>query len=195
MPSNDPTILIILSEIIVIQTIIIIGAATFYIINKKKNKKQIEESIRDFKESRNERVKTLTTAYEKHGNENVNELIEDILDKETAFHSTISNMFYKNKISEFLTIKKSIYEMVIPYEKLSESAQKEEIIVETSNADSEPDIDNAINELLSENTDYINDIDPALDLSGNTEDLGIAEIPDELLNNNTIDSDESNQSK
>lgn len=193
MASNDPTILIILSEIIAIQAIVIIGAVSYFIVNKKKKKSLIEKSTHEFKENRTKRLELLTKIYEKSTPKNIDKFIDNILDKELTFHTSISNIFYKDKISEFITIDKSIYEMVIPYEELSESPQKEETNTEPSSDTTVPDIDNAIDELLSESLDDKNDINPALDLSGDTEELGIAEIPDELLNNDSMNPDKSNK--
>jgi len=195
MASNDPTTIIILAEIIAVQTVILIGIGVFAFIQKKKKAKILEASTLAFKENSADRTQLLKTTFNGLAGENINAITEDIVAKEVEFHRHMSNIFYKNDLAGITELDQAITDMVAPYAQLASSTTTagDNTPKQEPNA---PDVDNAIDELLSDDEEDTKD--PALDLSDATSEKdnepGIAEIPDELLNSDTIVENDSSAS-
>jgi hypothetical protein len=196
MASNDPTTVIILAEIIAVQTVILIGIGIFAFIQKKKKAKILEASTLAFKENSADRTQLLKTTFNGLAGENINTITEDIVAKEVEFHRHMSNIFYKNDLAGITALDQVITDMVAPYAQLASST--------TTAGDNTPKqeptapaVDDAIDEFLSDDEEDTKD--PALDLSDATSEEdnepGIAEIPDELLNSDTIVEDDSSASE
>jgi len=198
MDSTDPTAIIILSEIVVIETIIIIVFAISFFLKKKKSITQLKEIIRDHEKNTQNRKSELKSTYStilKLQNSNPEKVIDDLIEHETKFFQNVIKTINTNNISSIRLIDEKIHDLVSPYVQLiptdtseSTSSEKEESPV--------PDIDSAIDDLLSDEADDAEG-DPALDLSEELESEDkIEEMPEELLvdTNTSIPSSEDDPS-
>lgn len=190
MPSEDPSSLIILSEIIIIETIIIIGFLSLFFIKKKKKTQRLKELVGDHEKNQEKRRTFLKETYSGllNGEEgDLAKIVDNLIVHETTFYQEALETFNNSEIKNVEAFAEKINTLVSPYaqftkidnEALSPGPSEEDSIV--------PDIDSAIDDLLADEADDATG-DPALDLSETPDsDDEIAEIPDELLSEDSAD--------
>jgi len=199
MASTDPTAIIILSEIVFAETVIIIGVAVFFLIKKRKLLKLFKSKIDNFDNNLVDRKSSLKSTYSAlpHLDESgLLPIIDGLVKNESQFYKLTLDAFSKNDLTFIDNLDEQLFTLVEPYSqfipketlKTDETEEEESII---------PDVDSAIDELLSDDTDE-EEGDPALDLSESIDtdksDDEMAEIPEELLSG-TASSDASSEAE
>lgn len=196
MSNASVTTIIILSEIILIETVLIIGWIAYMLFKEKKKASNLDKLLKSFMSGTDNRKSQLAEAYKKPESITDDEykiILQGITDSELhLFKYFIAAAYSKNTNAldalSTETQKVAMSPTAFFSEKDSPNNQPD---------DSTPDVDvdNAIDELLSddENIEFDEDKDPALDLSGpetqSNESIDetalpddeIAEIPSELL--------------
>lgn len=176
MPSNDPTALIILSEIVLAETTIIIVYTLFSIIKKRSRSKYLSEmltKVSDNKDSRKSSLKAIFKSISGLSEEKLNEITEGITLKEQEYYQSLANVLHSNKTSLYGDIVDSVNQLVKPYEMLVSGSSSGNTGNKTEAESKDYNVDSAIDELLEDA-----DADPSLDISNTSE---IEEIPDDLL--------------
>lgn len=195
MAEQDPSMTIILLEIVVAQTILIVGYIVYTIIRKRKRSALLKKIIIDAYENMGSRKEMLATGLAGLSTDKYESFAASLSQHEVDLYEYIVNTIHSNKNQDLQELKNAIDGLFKPYSGESDSQQapaaespgelsKEEPII--------PNVDQAIDDLLGETEqepviDIEEDASPELDLS---DDGGIAEIPDDLLEINTGDETE-----
>jgi len=181
MASVDPTAVIILSEIILIETLIIIGVVAYLIFHKKKTSNKLKGLLEEYNNAEIDRKSSLKKTFSSFPHLEANDIdpiVENIANNEKQFFHYTVNAFSQKSLSSLDNLHAEIYTLVAPYAEFTQKAASQ------PRAEDKPiiaDTDTIIDELL-EDTNDIEEGDPALDLSKSAEEM--AEIPDELLSAN-----------
>lgn len=185
MTSADPTAVIILSEIVALETIAIFSAIILLIIKRRKKTKHISETLKRIDEETQNRKAYIANAFagkDSSPDESINTISESVVNAENAFYENILKAFFSQRILVIDEIDSFVRELTLPYEQFANIPSPDN---KGGNEQSHhpADIDDAIDELLTDDGDGATD--PALDLSaiGSMQDNenDIAEIPDDLL--------------
>lgn len=183
MNSEDPTLVIILSEIIIFQMLIIIAIISFYILKNRKKAKllgtistKVTEEVNDRKQVIHNSLKGLPSI----SDNKLKAVAQTAVKGEMEFYQYIIDLLHSNKIQPIEAIKESVENLVSPYLQLasgdgggssSDNTDTGEPII--------PNVDDAIDDFLGDDDDDDeSNKDPEFDLSKQDE---IAEIPDNLL--------------
>lgn len=193
MASVDPTSVIILAEIATLQAIIIVATITIYIIKKRKKSLLLSKTLKRLEEGRQKRKELIEKSFcgiNNITNEKMHKISDSIIESEALFYSNVINAFFSNNTAIINEIDTHVEELTLPYKEFATNPASENTEV-VNEDDTTLDVDDAINELLSDNSE--NPADPALDLSTNNtneknEDV-IAEIPDDLLSDTELTPD------
>lgn len=185
MTSADPTAVIILSEIVALETLTIFTSIIFFIIKRRKKTKHISETLKRIDEEAQKRKSYIANVFagkDSVPDESINAISESVITAENIFYENILKAFFSRKIQLIDEIDSHVHELTLPYEQFANiSSPDNEKGKEQSPHTA--DVDNAIDELLTDDDDDASD--PALDLSatGSIQDNenGIDEIPDDLL--------------
>ena len=201
MNSQDPTLLIITSEITLFLLALIIGYGIFIFRKKKSKHKELEQLAGLIKENKEKRLSHLINTFRqlsKPDDETIKSVCEQIISAEEKYYDFLIDDIYNNPALSAEEIYKAINNLVYPYELFSRPDNS--VTENNSNKEPLPDIDDAIDELLSDSDEKPNDstdqnnTNPDYDLSKTDDE--IAEIPDDLLgaediNNKDDDADKS----
>jgi hypothetical protein len=196
MASPGLSTTIILSEIILLETVLIIGAGIYVFLKAKKKSKKLTDALKSFTGKESDRLNTLTNILPKpdHLNdEKYSETIKAVITNENNIFNAMANIIYQNDLGlidkfaeELSAITKPCANLLPGDPQPTGEAAAEEVVI---------DVDNAIDDLLSDDDGNDPEKDPALDLSEASEpptdetadDDGIAEIPSELLDSGITD--------
>lgn len=183
MNSEDPTLVIILSEIIIFQMLIIIAIISFYILKNRKKAKLLGTISTKVTEEVNDREQVIHNSLKGLPSISDNKLkavAQTAVKGEMEFYQYIIDLLHSNKIQPIEAIKESVENLVSPYLQLasgdgggssSDNTDTGEPII--------PNVDDAIDDFLGDDDDDDeSNKDPEFDLSKQDE---IAEIPDNLL--------------
>lgn len=180
MSSQDPTLVIILSEIIIFQALVIAILIALFIVKKRKKAMLLMKITTEVSEATNKREDAIRNSLK--GIPSVSEdqlkmVAQAAVKDEVLFYQYIVDTLHDNKSDQIELLKESVENLVSPYTLLATSGEGNTSIKEENEQPVIPNVDDAIDDLLGEDFDEQNK-DPELDLGGQN---GIAEIPDDLL--------------
>jgi len=206
MPSTELSTTIILSEIVIIETVIIISLLVYFFLKSKKKSLKLDSLLKSFQDDEKNRLTSLSSTFQKTDfidDEKYNTALKEVISKENSFYKYLTTAFYHNDLKRLDTLSSEIQEITKSCA-IFVSENKQEITDKDIDKSPETDVDAVIDELLSDDNDIEEEIknDPAFDLSESTESDSetqseelieknienneIAEIPNDLLNNNNL---------
>ena len=181
MNSQDPTLLIILSEIALFEFVVIIAALVIFILKKRKKSrvlKTISEQVNEKSADREEFIKSSFMNIPSLAEDSLTSISREIVKEEVGFYQYIIDTLYVNDAQSIEGLNEALEKMVLPYTKLAADNGDSKVHDNTdAEAPAVPNVDDAIDDFLDDNNIEI-DNDPEFDLSEQGE---IAEIPDNLL--------------
>lgn len=183
MNSEDPTLVIILSEIIIFQMLIIIAIISFYILKNRKKAKLLGTISTKVTEEVNDREQVIHNSLKGLPSISDNKLkavAQTAVKGEMEFYQYIIDLLHSNKIQPIEAIKESVENLVSPYLQLATGDGGDSSSDNTDTGEPIiPNVDDAIDDFLGDDDDDDeSNKDPEFDLSKQDE---IAEIPDNLL--------------
>ncbi len=202
MPSPELSTTLILGEIILIETVLIIALSVYFFLKLKNKSLKLKTFLESFLDDEKNRLSILSSTLKKPefiDDEKYNTALQNIISEENLFYKYLINAFYKNDVKLLDSLSTEIQKITRPCADLLPGDEKPD--TDEINNEPEIDVDDAIDELLSDNvgTETSIENDPEFDLSESTETVAetpaeelvetsienseIAEIPNDLLNN------------
>jgi hypothetical protein len=187
MAEQDPTFTIILAEIAAILLATIIIMMVTIVIRARKKSRLLSELVtrkQDSQPERQEQIQSVIKALPAVNQEKVSSISAQLFGKEADLYRDLIGIIFSRKISS-LNEFDAVFDNYLQgwSQVLKESAKNDNSSnTATDNEAAIPDIDDAIDELISEDTNN-QEKDPAFDLGKNDEEdqSEIAEIPADLL--------------
>jgi hypothetical protein len=179
MNNSDATLVIILSEIILFLLVVVIAFITVAIIKRRqkgKLLKTIAESISGEKSNRLEAIKKGLKGIPSVSDEKINNIAGEAVKAEAIFYEYVIGLLYKQNKDKLAKLQESVASLASPYFLLAGKDDGNKVTKPDSEEPIIPNVDDAIDDLLEEDSD--SDTDPEFDLSAQDE---IAEIPADLL--------------